>query len=96
MKQITIAVVAFLACLLGQSSARAQDAYVVYVPINDSCGCETPAATSVWFAATPPFVYDGPVTVRSRYRPLLGGVVTRTRQVSYGDATHYYAPIWWW
>lgn len=41
-------------------------------------------------------MYDGPVTIRSRYRPVLGGVVTRLRYVSYGNAPPTYFPAWYW
>lgn len=47
-----------------------------------------PVAHAVYYAPAP-VVYQPVVRVRTRYRPILGGRVTRVR---YGYAPAYYAP----
>ncbi|HEX6961882.1 MAG TPA: hypothetical protein VF175_08455 [Lacipirellula sp.] len=84
------------ASLVAGSQAAAQVAYVAYDPVDAVCGCESPVAVTAWYAATPTYVYGDPVVMRARYRPILGGVVTRLRYVNYGYAPAYYAPGWWW
>ncbi len=93
MKRIGL-MLGILACsVTGASAARADDGYVVYDSVD--CGCEEPIFVASYPAPAVPAVYGGPAAMRWRYRPLLGGTVTRIRYVNYGYIPSYYAPFWW-
>ena len=92
MKRIAIWFVALGLCLLVSTGAQAQVGYVGY----DSAAvayCAPPVAVSTYYAPAPAVVYQPTAVVRTRWRPLLGGSVTRVR---YGYAPVVYAaPRWW-
>lgn len=83
-------------CLLWwgmESTAEAHGTYVTYYqptvayyqPAVVSTGC----AHTAYYAPAPAVAYQPVARVRTRYRPILGGSVTRVR---YGYAPVYYAP----
>lgn len=90
MKLLAVALVAFAFCLLAGSGAQAQMAY--YYPAEPAC-CRPPVAVTTYYALAPAVVYERAAVVRTRYRPLLGGAVTR---VHYRRAPVVYARRWWW
>ena len=101
MKKSAVFLVACLLWLGAQSDARAQVAYVTYYqPVTVYSPPVTVAPVvvaphTVYYAPAPydtpaPTVAYRPVArVRTRYRPLLGGTVTRVR---YGYVPAYYLP----
>ncbi len=96
MRRIVFALTALTACVVAGSHAEAQVGYLAYEPVDAACGCEPPVAVTAEYAPAPATAYDHPAVMRSRYRPLLGGVVTRLRYVNYGYVPASYAPAWWW
>lgn len=87
MKLRVIALATLSACLLLSTSAQAHIGYVAY----DPC-CAPPVIYTSYYAPLPAAVYSPAVVVRSRYRPLLGGTVARTRVVA---SPVVYAPCCW-
>ena len=83
-----------LTCLLWwavESSAEAHGLYVTYYQpavVAAPLGCSNCAYTT-YYAPAPAVAYQPVARVRTRYRPILGGSVTRVR---YGYAPVYYQP----
>jgi hypothetical protein len=86
MRSFCILCAIFGLCVCIGARAEAHGTYVVYHPVVDVC-CSPPVAITTYYAPAPAVVYPSAV-VRTRWRPLLGGPVTRVR----------YAPAarWWW
>ncbi|MCC6494391.1 MAG: hypothetical protein IT424_15375 [Pirellulales bacterium] len=91
MNRIALAAVA-LGCSTLASAARAEFGYVAYEPAA-TC-CKSPVVVTSYYAPAPCAVYSGPVVGWTRYRPILGGVVTRLRYATYDAPPAYYAPPW--
>ncbi|MCA9229447.1 MAG: hypothetical protein KDA57_02250 [Planctomycetales bacterium] len=91
MKQTVMFLVVLASCLAVSGRVEAQVPYVTYyqpVTVYSPPVVYTPHA--VYYAPAPaPVVYQPTAQVRTRYRPILGGTVTRVR---YGYAPTYYAP----
>lgn len=92
MKKLALLLAASVLWLADDSAAQAQVAYVTYyqpAPIVQPA----PVYYSSYYApavvAAPAPVYQPVTRVRTRYRPFLGGTVTRVRT---GYAPAYYAP----
>jgi len=88
MKMRVIVFVALAVCLLAVSSAQAHVTFVAY----DPC-CAPPVAFTAYYVPAPAVMYPPAAVVRSRYRPLRGGSVTRVRYVT---APAAYASPWYW
>jgi hypothetical protein len=99
MKTLAVLLVGCLLWLGAPSDAQAQVAYVtyyqpmtVYSPPVVYAAPQTvyyaPAPT-VAYAPAPAVTYEPVARVRTRYRPLLGGTISRVR---YGYAPVYYPP----
>jgi hypothetical protein len=86
MRLLAVVLVASVFCLLAVADAHAHVTYVAY----DPC-CSPPVVMATFYAPAPAVVYPSTTAVRSRYRPLLGGSVTRVRYV---DAPVVYASPW--
>lgn len=94
MKRLALACAVLGLNVLVASSANAEG-YVDFAPI-DACGCDEPVYVPGYYIPAPaPIAYGDSVVVRWRYRPILGGTVTRMRFVNYGYAPAYYGPLWW-
>jgi hypothetical protein len=89
MKRIAVMLVAVALYLLSGSVARAQ---VVYYYSAEPAYCPPPVAVTTYYAPAPVAWYPSAAVVRTRYRPLLGGTVTRVRY----RAPVVYARGWWW
>ena len=99
MKKSAVFLVACLLWLGAQSDARAQVAYVTYyqpmtvysppVVYTPRAVHYAPAPHTVYYAPAPTVSYEPVARVRTRYRPFLGGTVTRVR---YRYAPVYYPP----
>ncbi|RIK72095.1 MAG: hypothetical protein DCC67_19740 [Planctomycetota bacterium] len=89
-------VLAVLGCCAWVSRSAKSDDGIVVVDWAEPLCCAEPVVTAAWWAPVQPVLVSGPAVVRTRYRPLLGGVVTRQRVVTYGYApAAYLAPVWW-
>ena len=94
MKKSVVFLVACLLWLGAQSDARAQVAYVTYyqpmtvysppVVVTPQTVYYTPQ--TVYYTPAPAVSYQPVARVRTRYRPILGGSVTRVR--------YRYAPVY--
>jgi hypothetical protein len=99
MKKSAVFLVACLLWLGAQSDARAQVAYVTYyqpmtvysppVVVTPQVVHYAPAPHTVYYAPPTTVSYEPVARVRTRYRPILGGSVTRVR---YRYAPVHYAP----
>jgi len=98
MKKSAMLLVALAFCLSANAEVQAQVPYVTYyqpalVYRQPVVVYQTPvvvAPRAVYYAPAPaPVVYQPAARVSTRYRPFLGGTVTRVR---YGYAPAYYAP----
>ncbi len=90
MKKSAVFLVACLLWLGVQSDARAQVAYVTYYqPMTVYSPPVVCTPHTVYYAPAPTVSYKPVARVRTRYRPFLGGTVTRVR---YGYAPVYYRP----
>ena len=92
MKKLTMLLVVLAICLGSKAEAEAQVAYVTYYqPVTVYSPPVVFTPRTVFYAATPaPVVYQPSARVRTRYRPILGGSVTRVR---YGYTPTYYTPV---
>jgi len=94
MKKSAVFLVACLLWLGAQSDARAQVAYVTYYqpmtvyspPVVAMPQTVYYTPQTVYYAPAPAVSYQPVAQVRTRYRPILGGSVTRTR--------YRYAPVY--
>jgi len=105
MKNSAMLLVALAFCLSANAEVQAQVPYVTYYqpavlyrqptvvyrqPVVVYQAPVVVAPRAVYYAPAPaPVVYQPVARVRTRYRPFLGGTVTRVR---YGYAPAYYAP----
>ena len=99
MKNSAVFLVACLLWLGAQSDARAQVAYVTYyqpmtvysppVVVTPQVVHYAPTPHTVYYVPAPTVSYQPVARVRTRYRPFLGGTVTRVR---YRYAPVYYPP----
>jgi len=98
MKNTAMLLVALAFCLGAGTESQAQIPYLTYYqpvvayrqPVVVYRAPVLPAPQTVFYAPAPaPVVYQPTARVRRRYRPILGGTVTRVR---YGYAPTYYAP----
>ena len=88
MKKSALFLVACLLWLGAQSDAGAQVAYVTYYqPMTVYSPPVVATPHRVCYAPAPTVAYKPVARVRTRYRPILGGTVTRVR---YGYAPVYY------
>lgn len=76
------------------ASPAIADGYLDFVS-TDACGCEEPVYAASYYIPAAPITYGDSAVVRWRYRPILGGTITRMRYVNYGYAPAYYGPLWW-
>ena len=92
MKTIAAVLVGCLCWLAIESDAQAQVAYVTYYQPMTVYSPPVPCAShAVYYAPAPAVTYQPVARVRTRYRPILGGTVTRVR---YGYAPVYHpAPV---
>ena len=99
MKKSAVLLVACMLWLGAQSDARAQVAYVTYyhpMPVFNPPVVAMPH--TVYYAAAPYYApasrvsYEPVARVCTRYRPLLGGTVTRVRY-RYAPVYHPPAPV---
>ena len=85
-----------LGCLLWlgvESEAKAQVAYVTYYqPMTVYSPPVVYTPHTVYYAPAPAVSYQPVARVRTRYRPILGGTVTRVRY-SYAPVYHQPAPV---
>ncbi len=87
MKKSAVFLVACLLWLGAQSDARAQVAYVTYYqPMTVYSPPVVVAPQTVYYTPAPAVSYQPVARVRTRYRPILGGTVTRVR--------YRYAPVY--
>jgi hypothetical protein len=86
MRSLAVVLAAWALCLFAASAVRANEVYVAY----DPC-CATPVAVTTYYTPVPPVAFGSPAVVRTRYRPVLGGRVTRIRSV---NAPAVYASPW--
>ncbi len=105
MKNSAMLLVGLAFCLGTHAEVQAQVPYVTYYqpvvvyrrpvvvyrhPVVVARPPVVVAPRAVYYAPAPvPVVYQPTVRVRTRYRPILGGTVSRVR---YGYAPAYYAP----
>jgi hypothetical protein len=93
MKTFAALLVGGLLWLGFEGNAQAQVAYVTYYQpmtvYSPPVVYPAPVAQTVYYAPAPAVSYEPVAQVRTRYRPFLGGTVTRVR---YGYAPVYYPP----
>ena len=91
MKKLAMVLGALAICLSAKSEVQAQVPYVTYYqPVVAYHAPAVVVPQTVYYAPAPaPVVYQPTARVRTRYRPILGGTVSRVR---YGYAPAYYAP----
>jgi hypothetical protein len=94
MRRIALAVVLGSCCMLAASTARAEVGYIAYEPAGWAC-CQQPVVATAYYEPAPAVFYSSPAVAWTRYRPILGGVVTHMRFVSYPTTPAAYAPFWW-
>jgi hypothetical protein len=87
MRLVTAVLVAAAVCLAASVEARAHGTYVAYYE-----PCCAPPVVVTSCGAPAPVAYPSYGVVRTRYRPVLGGRVTRGRYV---DGPVIYGSYWW-
>ena len=95
MKNLVISLVAVGALALVVGSASAQVAYMTYYQPVYPAAVVAPAPPVVYtsyYAPTTVKTYQPVARVRTRYRPILGGSVTRVRYGYAPTYTTYYTP----
>ena len=93
MKPVVVLLVAFAFCLVVGSAAQAQGAYVTYYAAAEDC-CSMPVAVTTYYAPAPVVAYQPAAVVRTRWRPLLGGFVSRVRYRGYAPVVYSPACCW--
>lgn len=93
MKRFLLLLAGCVVSLAWAGHAEAQVAYVTYyapaVPVTTYCAPPTPVMYTSYYAPAPVVGYQAVPVVRTRYRPFLGGTVTRIRT---GYAPVVFAP----
>lgn len=85
MHKLLFVLSALVLCVFLTSAAQAQVGYVTYYSPAPPCATPSPVVVTSYYAPAPVVTYQPVPVATTRWRPILGGTVTRIRTA--------YAPV---